>query len=308
MKREQYPATQSSSYKIYVSGIPPETSTKAVIDYFGCFGGVALFDPEDGSMATSSLQAMSYKTTALMKNFCILQCQDKSTYWSIINRKHVLEQGRVFYCEPYKHGLSLIIKNNNTNKRRCFVRKVPFRVTQTELARYLEEVAGAVESVIRYPSKFANERTSKHCSFSATFFEQSSLSRLLILYEASEGLFIYGQAVIIEKYDTRKANGTKSRNLINQVCQIQDSSQIIADSVPSEPTRQNKDSQPLPQVRVMSSTLQSLTHISRRVDINTKDFMTKPNVHKYFLLTSDLGPTKNHDFANIRINVVTHKQ
>lgn len=309
MKRAHYSHSKPHNYKIYVSGIVPATPLQVVFSYFSSFGGISLLDPESGFPVTCSRSDMLYRNTSLKKNYCVVQCQDKSTFSHILRLDHYFNDGSRFYCEPYKDGLPLIIKNNNTNKRRCFVRKVPSHISQDELVRILEEVAGPVESVIRYPNKSYHLRPPKHSSFSATFYSQDSLARLLSLQDSElTSLSICGQKVIIQKYDAKKANGKHHQSYHRQP-DLPPAGLLLptADSVPERhgktvyvkaPFSLDFESKPKP----VGTTISVGTS-----KIDMKRLITKPNEREYYVSPDDHHPAKYHDVQNIRMNVLRVK-
>jgi hypothetical protein len=305
MKRGHQSTKKSKNYKIYVSGIPPGTGIQVVAGYFSSFGsGVSLLGSQVGSAALIGPPELSYGDSGPTKNFCVVQCQDRSTFCFILSMDHFFEDGSRFYCEPYKQGLPLIIKNNNTNKRRCFIRKVPSYVSQVELGRFLAELVGPVESVIRYQNKSQHQYPAKHCSFSATFFDQATLAFLLRLQETEEGIKIYKEKLIIEKYDIKKANGKPrqppQKQLISSKIGVLKST---ADPVPlkkglSHNQSTKKDVQNAAGIRQQS------TIACRQADVyDISRLMMKPNCSRYHT-PSDKSQNNTHATANLRMNVL----
>ena len=306
MKRGHQSTKKSKNYKIYVSGIPPGTSIQVVAGYFSSFGsGVSLLGSQVGSAALIGPPELSYGDSGPTKNFCVVQCQDRSTFSFILNMDHFFEDGSRFYCEPYKHGLPLIIKNNNTNKRRCFIRKVPSYVSQVELGRFLAELVGPVESVIRYQNKSQHQYPAKHCSFSATFFDQVTLAFLLSLQETEEGVKIYKEKLIIEKYDIKKANGKPRQPHQNQL--ISSKIGVLKSTADPVPFKKSKPLDNLPpsfgawQAKITGATVTA----NSRIDMDPRRLAIKPSARYYHRSPDDHKLLHSHVSANIRVNILS---
>lgn len=197
--------------RIYVSGILPDTKKSQIMSYFSSFGrilDVKLF--AQGYTQASSPSPWGNGGGG-GKHYCILICQDTDSYSAILGwPRHFIQSTRVF-CEAYLTGIELIKQNNLNNKKRAFIRKVPFSMDIGRLLDHIERISGPIESYLDY--KNDSLHLAKHFSISVTFKTKESRDQFCH-YCDIHGLEVHGESVCVEKYSRKKKKTSQVRNTL----------------------------------------------------------------------------------------------
>lgn len=160
-----------SQCRLFVTGIPAECNVADVAGYFEHFG----------RLTEVSTQITVNKTRAF-----VLKPADQGSYEAILypNRPHFFA-GRFLQCAPYESGESLLRHNIRNNKKRVIVKRVPSLINGEELRRWLEEVAGPVQSMFAYSTDDTSKRLTqdqrKYRTYSVIFSKSESVSRITTL-------------------------------------------------------------------------------------------------------------------------------
>ena len=157
--------------RLFVTGIPAECKVAEVAGYFEQFG---------------RLDEVSTQITANKTRAFVLKPSNTASYAAILypNQPHYFA-GRFLQCAPFETGDSLLKHNIRNNKKRVIVKRVPSIITSEELRRWLEGVAGPVQSMFAYSTddsskRFSNEQR-KYRTYSVIFSKSDSVSRLIQL-------------------------------------------------------------------------------------------------------------------------------
>lgn len=160
-----------SQYRLFVTGIPAECNVADVAGYFEQFG----------RLTEVSTQITVNKTRAF-----VLKPADQRSYEAILypSRPHYFA-GRILQCAAYESGESLLRHNIRNNKKRVIVKRVPSLINGEELERWLEEVAGPVQSMFAYSTDDTSKRLTqdqrKYRTYSVIFSKSESVSRITTL-------------------------------------------------------------------------------------------------------------------------------
>ena len=157
-----------TSRRLFVTGIPAECNVAEVAGYFEQFG---------------RLDEIATQITANKTRAFIIKPSTSATYGAILypSRPHYFA-GRYLQCAAYETGESLLKHNIRNNKKRVIVKRVPSLLNGEELRRWLEEVAGPVQSMFAYSTDDSSKRFSndlrKYRTYSVIFSQSESVSRL----------------------------------------------------------------------------------------------------------------------------------
>lgn len=188
-------------FKIFVAGIPYNTSEKDVINFFGKFGkvlGVA-------KHRRSTKHHNSYQQCYIREGHCVLALSDYETFDSILKTKNITMFGRSIMCEAYKSGVQLYKQNSVNNKKRVILKNVPTQYEDEEVKTLLQSAYGEVDTLYHFiseqksPGKFHKKR--KYKSFSVMFKHEASAQK------AAEDKFLNFDnscIVVIEKYKIQR--------------------------------------------------------------------------------------------------------
>lgn len=160
-----------SQQRLFVTGIPAECNVADVAGYFEQFG----------RLTEVSTQITVNKTRAF-----VLKPADPRSYGAILypSRPHYFA-GRFLQCAAYESGESLLRHNIRNNKKRVIVKRVPSLINGEELRRWLEEVAGPVQSMFAYSTDDTSKRLThdqrKYRTYSVIFSKSESVHRIVTL-------------------------------------------------------------------------------------------------------------------------------
>lgn len=205
-------STQSCKCRLFVAGIPSRVAAPAVETYFSHFGRVRVqtLPPRDSHTTTHTTAGAAEtggggKSRPLHKGCCILVLDSPHTLHAILAVPVHRFHGRTLQVSEYREGVDLIRHNQQLNRRRVVVKKVPKHWTEETLVSVLS-VFGPVQSVYKYKAQCPRSQTVRELrqptqTFSVVFFQRQAA-----LEATAEPTMAVGETrIVIEKFD-RKLN------------------------------------------------------------------------------------------------------
>lgn len=193
----------SSTYSIFVGGVPRAVTETHLMQHFSQFGEVTakIINKK------SSTKKKQGKVTAPNTTKCIyiIQTSQKTTYEAILGLKQQSLLGRNIICSPYKTGSALGQHNLDWNSRRVMVKNVPREVPESEVRSLLEGQGGRLDNFYRYKSERKSDSASarKWSTYSAMY---SSAEHAAQAVRAGKVTTSTGYWFTIESFDNNFAS------------------------------------------------------------------------------------------------------
>lgn len=186
------------TYKLFVGGIPRNTTESQLVNHFSRLGSVCarIFKKQSSKCAKPTRAANSSH-----KTYCVVETASEATYAAILALGEHYFGDRSITCTPYKTGAGLQQHNLNRNERRVIVKNVPGSATDTEVRDILVRLAGPLENFYRYKAESKNktQTVKKRSTFSAMYASAEAAKRAARIGKATTSS---GVSFIVEPYDS----------------------------------------------------------------------------------------------------------
>lgn len=186
--------SQITSVRLFVAGIPSRVGAANVQEYFEQFGPVRVV-------------VQGQLTSPLMKGCCVLETPCSQTLSRILSLFHLF-RGRNLQVSEYREGVDLIRYNQNLNRRRVVVKKIPKSWREEEVTQFLEIHFGPVQSLYKYKAQSPSSQASREQrqtsqTFSAVFYNKEDAQAAAAAHKLKTH---DGLTIVLEKF-CRKAGG-----------------------------------------------------------------------------------------------------
>ena len=235
-RRLHQAAANSPPKQIFVTGLPKNFDLASVYSYFKQFGSIEVhpYKSQLKSIARSK-EEINNKHFLGGEGYCLIRTFSSVTFDEIMKYSEHSVFGRCLGVTPFLTGQELTLHNINIANRKVIIKKVPSKISLSELKLALELSFGEVEKIFAFKNDRESKQTVRQAErkfrvYSVLFAKKSSARCI-----SERGILVLptGEALGVEKF-RRSTPGEP-----NQRFQIRSSSESLGETSRTHPKTLN---------------------------------------------------------------------